>query len=130
MPSFESLPTNDRWALAFYAGHFAFPDAAAAEGERLWKQEGSLRRLIPDLKTLVATTPAALAVKIGQDKADALTAYLRRHPEAVTSTIGRKAFSQAAANHRQRTGLLHDRLRMAPQIGRESVSLVLANLDR
>ena len=88
MPSFDSLSTDDRWALAFYAGHFAFPDAAAAEGERLWKQEGSLRRLIPDLKTLVGTTPAALAVKIGQDKADALTAYLRRHPEAVMQQTG------------------------------------------
>ena len=88
MASFDGLSTDDRWALAFYAGHFAFPDAAAAEGKRLWKQEGSLRRLIPDLKTLVATTPAALAVKIGQDKADALTAYLRRHPEAVMQQTG------------------------------------------
>ena len=84
MPSFGSLPTNDRWALAFYAGHFAFLDSAAAEGERLWKQDASLHRLVPDLKTLVGTTPAALARKIGQDKADALMAYLRRHPDAVT----------------------------------------------
>ena len=84
MPSFEGLPTDDRWALAFYAGHFAFPDPAVAEGERLWKQDASLRRLVPDLKTLVGTTPAALASKIGQDKADALMVYLRRHPEAIT----------------------------------------------
>jgi high-affinity iron transporter len=84
MPSFDSLPTDDRWALAFYAGHFAFLDSAAAEGNRLWKQDASLHRLVPDLKTLVGTTPAALASKIGQDKADALMAYLRRHPDAVT----------------------------------------------
>ncbi|MEZ2141818.1 cytochrome c/FTR1 family iron permease [Bradyrhizobium sp. DN5] len=84
MPSFEGLPTDDRWALALYAGHFAFHDVAAAEGERLWKQDASLHRLVPDLKTLVGTTPAALASKIGQDKADALMAYLRRHPETVT----------------------------------------------
>ncbi|WP_091889647.1 cytochrome c/FTR1 family iron permease [Bradyrhizobium sp. Rc2d] len=84
MPSFDSLPTDDRWALALYASHFAFVDAAAAEGERLWKQDASLHRLVPDLKTLVGTTPAALASKIGQDKADALMAYLRRHPETVT----------------------------------------------
>jgi high-affinity iron transporter len=83
MPSFGSLSTNDSWALAFYAGHFAFPDGAATEGERLWKQESSLHRVIPDLKALVGTTPAALAGKIGQDKADALMAYLRRHPDAV-----------------------------------------------
>ncbi len=83
MPSFGGLSPDDRWALAFYAGRFAFPDAAADEGERLWKQDAALRRLIPDLKTLTGTTPAALAGKIGQDKADALMAYLRRHPDAV-----------------------------------------------
>jgi high-affinity iron transporter len=88
MPSFDSLPTDDRWALAFYAGQFAFPDSAAAEGERLWKQDISLRRLVPDLKTLVGTTPAALASRIGQDKADSVIAYLRRHPDAVTQQQG------------------------------------------
>lgn len=88
MPSFDSLPTDDRWALAFYAGHFAFPDPAAAEGERLWRRDAALHRLVPDLKTLVGTTPAALASKIGQDKADALMAYLRRHPDAVMQQQG------------------------------------------
>ena len=88
MPSFDSLSTDDRWALAFYSGHFAFLDAAAAEGERLWKQDASPHRLIPDLKTLVGTTPAALAVKIGQDKANALMAYLRRHPNVVMQQTG------------------------------------------
>ena len=83
MPSFERLSPDDRWALAFYAGRFAFPDAAADQGERLWKQDASLRRLIPDLKTLTGMTPVALAGKIGQDKADALLAYLRRHPDAL-----------------------------------------------
>lgn len=88
MPSFDSLSTDDRWALALYAGHFAFSDAAAAEGKRLWKKDPSLHRLIPDLKTLVDTTPAALAGKIGQDQADALTAYLRRHPDVVGQQTG------------------------------------------
>lgn len=83
MPSFDSLPTDDRWALALYASHFAFADPVAAEGERLWKEDAGLHRLVPDLKTLVGTTPVALASKIGQDKADALMAYLRRHPDAV-----------------------------------------------
>jgi high-affinity iron transporter len=105
MPSFDSLPVDDRWALAFYAGHFALPDAAAAEGERLWKQDNSLHRLIPDLKTLVGTTPAALAVKIGQDKADALMAYLRRHPDAVIRQTGslslvREPLSESLAAYR------------------------------
>jgi high-affinity iron transporter len=88
MPSFDGIPADDRWALAFYAGRFAFPGAAAAEGERLWKQDASLHRLLPDLKTLVGTTPAALADKIGKDKADALMAHLRRHPDAVAQQDG------------------------------------------
>lgn len=88
MASFEGLPAVERWALAFYAGQFAFSASAAAEGERLWKRDPSLHRLLPDLKTLIGTTPAALAAKIGQDKADALMAYLRRHPEALTQQDG------------------------------------------
>lgn len=88
MASFKGLPADERWALAFYAGQFAFSDAAAAEGERLWKQDPSLHRLLPDLKTLIGTTPAALAAKIGQGKADALMAYLRRLPEAVAQQDG------------------------------------------
>lgn len=83
MPGFEGLPPDERWALAFRAGQFAFPEAAAQEGERLWKRDPSLHQLLPDLKTLIGTTPAALAARIGGDKADALMAYLRRHPEAV-----------------------------------------------
>ena len=115
MPSFDGLPTEDRWALAFYAGHFAFPDAAATEGERLWKQDEPLHKLIPDLKTLVGTTPTALAGKIGQDTADALMAYLRRHPDVIGQQTGflslvrgRLSESLAAyrAGDRQRAGEL------------------------
>jgi high-affinity iron transporter len=105
MPSFDSLPIDDRWALAFYAGHFAFPDSAAAEGARVWKQDASLHRLIPDLKTLVGTTPAALAGKIGQDKADAIMAYLRRHPDVVGQQSGslslvRSGLAESLATYR------------------------------
>src|SRR6201987_5577061 len=115
MPSFDSLPIDDRWALAFYAGHFAFPDSAAAEGARVWKQDASLHRLIPDLKTLVGTTPAALAGKIGQDKADAIMAYLRRHPDVVGQQSGslslvRSGLAESLATYRagdrQRAGEL------------------------
>lgn len=88
MPSFKELPVDSRWALAFYAGQFAFADGAAAEGERLWKQDASLHGLLPDLKTLATTTPAALAARIGQDKADAIMAYLRRHPDALAQQDG------------------------------------------
>lgn len=85
MRSFDELSNEDRWAVALYAGHFAFSDAAATEGERLWKSDPKLRQLVPDLKTLVGLTPQALGAKIGPGKADAVTAYLRRNPNAVTT---------------------------------------------
>ncbi|MDG5972939.1 FTR1 family protein (plasmid) [Sphingomonas paucimobilis] len=83
MQSFAHLPSQDRWALAFRAGSFAWTDEQAREGERLWKSDPALRQRIPDLKTLVALTPAALAGTIGEGKARAVMAYLRGHPEAV-----------------------------------------------
>jgi len=83
MQSFADLPNDQRWALAFRAGSFAFTDAQAREGERLWKSDPTLRRRIPDLKTLVALTPAALGAAICDAKADAVLAFLRRHPEQV-----------------------------------------------
>jgi high-affinity iron transporter len=85
MRSFDELSNDDRWAVALYAGHFAFSDAATTEGERLWKSDPKLRQLVPDLKTLVGLTPQALGAKIGQGKADAVMAYLRRNPDAVTT---------------------------------------------
>jgi high-affinity iron transporter len=83
MQSFADLPSQDRWALAFRAGSFASTDEEARKGERLWKADPSLRQQIPDLKTLVGLTPAALSSKIGEDQASAIMAYLRRHPDAV-----------------------------------------------
>jgi high-affinity iron transporter len=83
MQSFAELPNEDRWALAFRAGSFALTDEQAREGERLWKADPSLRQQVPDLQTLVALTPSALADRIGEKRALAVMAYLRRHPDAV-----------------------------------------------
>ena len=83
MQSFADLPSGDRWALAFRAGSFTLTDEQAREGERLWKADPSLRERVPDLKTLVGLTPASLANSIGEQRALAVMAYLRRHPEAV-----------------------------------------------
>lgn len=83
MQSFAHLPAQDRWALAFHVGTFAYPKALAAEGERLWKSDPALRRQIPDLKTLVSLRPQGLADQIGEEKAAAVIAYLRSSPRAV-----------------------------------------------
>lgn len=106
MQSFSSLPTDDRWALAFYAGNFAFSDAAAKEGERLWKADPSLRQRIPDLTALAGLTPDTLAKSMGPEQADAIIAYLRRHPEAVVQQapgsldVARGKLAQSLAAYR------------------------------
>jgi high-affinity iron transporter len=83
MPSFAHLPTQDRWALAFYVGRFAFDDAQAKAGEQLWKRDALLRSRFATLQALTQTAPSALARDIGEDPARQVTAYLRRDPEAV-----------------------------------------------
>jgi high-affinity iron transporter len=88
MPSFAQLPDEDRWALAFQVGRFAFPAALAAEGERIWSSDATLRARIPDLEALAGLTPAALAAEVGPERAAALTAFLRANPGAVGTARG------------------------------------------
>jgi high-affinity iron transporter len=99
MPSFAQLPDTDRWALAFTVGQFAYPQAEA--GEALWKDDAALHSVLPDMDALTTLTPAALAGKVGSENADALTAYLRRHPEALVlsdSGVLRLAHDRLAAS--------------------------------
>jgi high-affinity iron transporter len=88
MASYAHLPSDDRWDLAFYVGRFAFSDAEAAQGEKLWNGDAAVRAHFANLQALTQETPAALAKTLGETKARALTAYLRRHPEVVTRTGG------------------------------------------
>ncbi|MBT9470803.1 MAG: FTR1 family protein [Phenylobacterium sp.] len=83
MPSFAQLPSDDRWALAFYVGRLAFADAAAKQGERLWNADSKLRARFPNLQALTQITPEALAAQVGEPQATQVIAYLRRHPAAV-----------------------------------------------
>ena len=88
MASYAHLPSDDRWDLAFYVGRFAFTDAEAKTGETLWTSDPAVRARFASLQALTQTTPAALAAAIGEPKARALTAYLRRHPEVVVQATG------------------------------------------
>lgn len=105
MPSFASLPNQDRWALAFYVGRFAFTDAEAKAGEQLWKTDPKVRARFPDLQSLTQTPPSALVAEFGDAKARQIVAYLRRHPEAVvvkgpgTLTIARAKLFQSLARY-------------------------------
>ena len=82
MASFAGLPPEDRWDLALYASAFAYPAGAAAEGQRIWKGDTALRART-NMEKFVGMTPASLAHELGEAKADAVTAYLRRNPSAV-----------------------------------------------
>lgn len=95
MTSFAHLSSDERWALAFYVGRFAYSEADAAAGEALWTSDPAVRARIPDLKTLAQLTPEALAAQVGDAKARRLTAYLRRHPEAVAEAAQGERLSVA-----------------------------------
>lgn len=82
MASFAHLPSQDRWDLALYVGALAFPTADVASGEQLWKADADVRRRTT-LASLIGERPGALAANLGEDKADKITAYLRRNPKAV-----------------------------------------------
>ena len=88
MPSFAHLSSADRWALAFYAGGFAYGPDAAREGERAVQANPALKAAVPDLKVLAQTTPAALEERLGGPEATTLMAYLRRNPAALASPDG------------------------------------------
>jgi len=88
MPSFEALSPEERWALAFEVGTFAFDETAEREGRRIWSSPGAARALIPNLEALVRLTPADLAAQVGEGQARALAAFLRRAPAAVLANQG------------------------------------------
>jgi high-affinity iron transporter len=105
MQSFAQLPDADKWALAYQAGQFAYPDALARQGKKLWDSDPALRARIPDLNALSSLSEAELAKQIGEDKAGPVIAYLRAHPDAVTakgSTLGlaRQRLSESLAAYR------------------------------
>jgi len=89
MASFAHLPSDDRWALAFHVGTLASSASDVDRGKQLWQGDPAFRAKIPNLQALTQVTQAALAQDMGDDKARDLVAYLRRHPEAVTSGSGR-----------------------------------------
>jgi high-affinity iron transporter len=107
MPSFTQLSSDDRWALAFHAGAFAYPAGLADRGMQIWRSDPAIRARFPDAAALTRATPAALAAAIGAEKAQAITAFLRRNPQAVTSagpaslSVARDKLAQAVAAYRK-----------------------------
>ncbi|EIL92538.1 high-affinity Fe2+/Pb2+ permease [Rhodanobacter fulvus Jip2] len=96
MPSFASLPAEDRWALATYVGAMAYPESEAPAGRELLEKNDALRARL-DFKSYVDTTPATLATELqSAQKAAAIVAYVRRHPD---TTQAKDAESALAVSH-------------------------------
>ncbi len=104
MPSFAHLSSDDRWAVATYAGSFAFQDAAA--GKRIWERDPSARGQMSDLQAFTSLSPEALGRGLGQGPADAVTAYLRADPKALSAAtptslaVARDKLAQSLAAYR------------------------------
>ncbi len=135
MPSFAALPEADRWALAFYAGGIAFEDIE--RGEKIWREDDRVRRLIPDLETLTAITPAELADAIGENQAVAVMAYLRSNPgvvsqrsENVSLDLARQTLQQSLAAYERGERAEARRLALSAYLdGFEPVEGILATRD-
>ncbi|MEO6225876.1 MAG: FTR1 family protein [Sphingomicrobium sp.] len=105
MQSFAPLPDADKWALAFQASRFAYPDALVQQGKRIWDADPGLRSRIPDLNALSAVSERQLAQQIGASQAGAVLAYIRANPDAVagsgsTLVIARQRLAESLAAYR------------------------------
>ncbi|WP_439569635.1 FTR1 family protein [Sphingopyxis sp.] len=105
MPSFAHFSSDDRWAVAAYAGGFAFQDLAA--GKRIWERDPSARGQVSDLQAFTSLSPETLGRALGQGPADAVTAYLRADPKALNAAmpaslaVARDKLSQSLAAYRK-----------------------------
>src|SRR5690606_14809477 len=89
MASYRGLPAEDLWALATYSGSIAYPESLADAGQALLERDPALRARL-DFERYVGATPAQLAAELGSaEDAAAITAWLRRHPEAAQSQAQR-----------------------------------------
>ena len=79
MAAFDTLSADDRWALAFYVGGFAYPQSTRDAGAKLWTADASHQH-IADLATLSRTSEGAMAQNVGDETARALLGYLRANP--------------------------------------------------
>ena len=134
MPSFANLPSDDRWAVAAYAGGFAFRDIAA--GQKFWNQTPAAREMVPDLQALTSLSPEALGRMLDPEKADALTAYLRSDPKALstaspaTLAVARAKLAQSLAAYRKGNRSEAARLALSAYLdGFEPVEPILTTRD-
>jgi high-affinity iron transporter len=136
MSSFGQLPEEDKWALAFAAGRFAYPDALAQQGRRIWEGDPAVRALVPDAAALIGISESALAGRIGPDKAPAVIAFLRSDPSAAapsggsTLAVARERLRQSLAAYEKGDRKGATELALSAYLdGFEPVEAVLASRD-
>ncbi|HEU0134233.1 MAG TPA: FTR1 family protein [Allosphingosinicella sp.] len=136
MSSFGHLPEEDKWALAFTAGRFAYPAELAEQGRRIWESDPALRALVPDAAALTGLSESALAARAGPDKAPAVIAFLRSNPSAAvpsggsTLAIARERLSQSLAAYEKGDRSAATELALSAYLdGFEPVEAVLASRD-
>ncbi|MBV2234803.1 MAG: cytochrome c/FTR1 family iron permease [Sterolibacterium sp.] len=108
MAGYPQLSEAQRWALAFYIGQFAYNPPMAERGAQLWRDQPALHAILTDPTSLIQAQPASLAGLTGDD-ANALTAYLRRHPEQLVAT------AQNATGNRSSLTLARSRLQQTAE---------------
>jgi high-affinity iron transporter len=86
MASFETLPEDGRWALAFHVAALAVPDALRARGEAAWTS-GNGRTEFSTLAPVATLSRAEVAARHGEEGV-AVQAYLLAHPEAMAKVRG------------------------------------------
>ncbi|HEX7030700.1 MAG TPA: FTR1 family protein, partial [Gammaproteobacteria bacterium] len=80
MPSFEHLPKEQRWALAFYVGSLYADAETLQDGERAFTATPDAE--LPRMSALTTATPASVMEQQGEAAAD-IHAWLRRNPAAL-----------------------------------------------
>ncbi len=105
MQSFAQLPDADKWALAFRASRFAYPDAMVQQGKKIWDGDPAVRSQIPDLNALSSLSESQLAKEIGAEKAGPVIAYLRANPDGLVAktsslNIARERLNESLSAYR------------------------------
>ena len=101
MRPFDELSDEQRWALAFLEGRWAFSAEEVQRGRALWQAGNHLL----DLEQLVNLTPDEARARWGDDGL-ALMAYLRHHPEvfaddtATTLEHARRLLAESLQHYR------------------------------
>jgi high-affinity iron transporter len=126
-----SLSADDRWALAYYVGTLAYPQASS-RGEQAWRGSRAARSDIASLNELSRARVTQLSDTLGVEQARLILGYLRVHPEAVQQALAgiplaraRLASSVAA----YRTGEVEQARQFALSAYLDGVEPVEAQLD-